>query len=360
MTFKSPYPYFGGKSGIAREVWRRLGNVDHFVDPFFGSGALLLSRPADHFDAQLGIWPLETVNDLDGFIANFWRAIAHDPGAVARYADWPANQNDLTARHYWLVQRHADLVRKLEADPEYFDAKIAGWWVWGAGLWFGHGYCSGRGPWRVVNGRMVKTGEGSIMRKTLRFSGKGCGVHRVTVGIKRQRVPMETGRGVHRMEIGTLAQSDSVLPVTEGIYRWFAELAARMRRVRVNCTGWRNMLTYSALAEGKTVGIVLDPPYARDERDSNIYVHENDIWHEVKQWAIDNGDNPRYRIAYFGYLHEGNMPVDWPAGWQLLTWTANRGFAGERNNNRTREVVYFSPNCLQPGARAVGQQQRLF
>lgn len=34
--YKSPYPYFGGKSGIAREVWRRLGNVDHFV----GSGAL--------------------------------------------------------------------------------------------------------------------------------------------------------------------------------------------------------------------------------------------------------------------------------------------------------------------------------
>jgi hypothetical protein len=357
--FKSPYPYFGGKSRIARVVWERLGNVSHFVDPFFGSGALLLSRPADHFDAQLGIWPLETVNDLNGFIANFWRAIAHDPGAVARYADWPANQNDLTARHYWLVQRHADLVRRLEADPDYYDPKIAGWWVWGAGLWLGGGYCSGKGPWRVVDGRMVKTGSGSVKRTALRLGDKGNGVHRVTVGIKRQRVPMETGRDVHRMKIGSLLlEQNDVLPVADGIYGWFAELASRMRRVRVNCTDWRNILTDSALKEGTTVGVVLDPPYARRERDSNIYMHEHEIWGDVKQWAIGHGDDPRYRIAYFGYLHEGNMPGDWPANWVHVVWTASRGMAKETNKNRFREVVYFSPHCLKEDR--VPDQQSLF
>ena len=58
---KSPYPYFGAKSKVAAEIWRRLGNVKNVVEPFFGSGAVLLGRP-EPFSGT------ETVNDLDGLL----------------------------------------------------------------------------------------------------------------------------------------------------------------------------------------------------------------------------------------------------------------------------------------------------
>jgi len=135
-ALRSPYPYFGGKSRVAPEVWSRFGDVANYVEPFFGSGAVLLGAP----------WPSsrsETVNDLDAMISNFWRAVKADPDAVADYADWPVLENDLHARHAWLVSRKGSLQSRLEGDPDYYDAKIAGWWVWGMACWIGSGFCGG-------------------------------------------------------------------------------------------------------------------------------------------------------------------------------------------------------------------------
>ena len=44
-TLKAPFPWFGGKSLCAPQVWERFGNVPNYVEPFFGSGAVLLGRP---------------------------------------------------------------------------------------------------------------------------------------------------------------------------------------------------------------------------------------------------------------------------------------------------------------------------
>lgn len=130
-NLKAPFPYFGGKSKIADVVWQRFGIVSNFVDPFFGSGAMLLKAP----------WPAErteTVNDIDGLLCNFWRALQADPEAVAAAADWPVSELDLHARHRWLVDRRSE-VEKLIADPAYYDVKAAGWWVWGISQWIGSG-----------------------------------------------------------------------------------------------------------------------------------------------------------------------------------------------------------------------------
>src|SRR5688572_23279134 len=120
---KAPFPWFGGKSDVAAEVWRRLGAVPNYIEPFFGSGAMLLGRP--DFSG------VETVNDKDGMVCNFWRAVKMAPDEVAMHADWPVNECDLHARHHWLVSIKDSLGPKLEGDPEFFDAKIAGWWCWG-------------------------------------------------------------------------------------------------------------------------------------------------------------------------------------------------------------------------------------
>jgi len=93
MKLKAPFPYFGGKSMIAAKVWSLLGDVEHYLEPFFGSGAVLLSRenynPLKH---------TETVSDADGLLCNVWRSLQLKPKETAEHANWPVNMVDLHAR----------------------------------------------------------------------------------------------------------------------------------------------------------------------------------------------------------------------------------------------------------------------
>src|SRR5574344_1082323 len=139
MSLQAPFPWFGGKSTVADLVWTRFGNVPNYVEPFFGSGAVLLGRPHDP--------KTETINDHDGLVANFWRAIQRDPDETARWADNPVNEADLHARHAWIVQRLETHQARMMADPGYFDARMAGYWVYGMCSWIGSGFASGNGPW---------------------------------------------------------------------------------------------------------------------------------------------------------------------------------------------------------------------
>src|SRR3990167_5277473 len=104
----APFPWFGGKSGACDIVWDAFGVVSNYVEPFAGSAAMLLGAPDGH--------RIETINDMDGFVANFWRAIACDPDGVASAADWPCNEIDLVARHSWLVRNVAGLTDRLHSD----------------------------------------------------------------------------------------------------------------------------------------------------------------------------------------------------------------------------------------------------
>jgi DNA adenine methylase len=83
---RAPFPWFGGKSGVTELVWERFGNTPNYVEPFFGRGAVLLARPHQA--------KIETINDRDCFVANFWRALQADPDAVARHAADEAERTD--------------------------------------------------------------------------------------------------------------------------------------------------------------------------------------------------------------------------------------------------------------------------
>lgn len=136
MSLRAPFPWFGGKSRAAHLVWPRFGNAPNYIEPFAGSLAILLNRPEE--------WPprVETVNDVDAYLCNFWRAVRWDPWLVAEYADWPVNETDLHARHRWLVTVGRERLARMKYDPEYFDAQVAGWWVYGLCLWIGSGWCA--------------------------------------------------------------------------------------------------------------------------------------------------------------------------------------------------------------------------
>jgi hypothetical protein len=285
--FKAPFPYFGGKSRIANIVWRHFGDVRNYVEPFFGSGAVLLGRPG--WDAESDQNWTETTNDYDGLLGNFWRALQKDPKGVAKWADWPVIENDLHARHMWLVERKDTLQGRLEGDPGYCDVKAAGWWVWGMACWIGREFCSGNGPWQIV--------EKDSSRQLVRLSGKGHGVsHRrihlgnTVRGVNRQLVHLgDRGRGVNRQRVHLTSKGCGVsrrrVHLADsgqgdvGLIAWMESLAQRLRRVRVCCGDWRRVCGGKSgdalghfFAGGDTCAIFLDPPYANTAgRDPNIY-----------------------------------------------------------------------------------------
>lgn len=320
MTLPAPFPWFGGKRKVASDVWYRFGVVRNYVEPFFGSGAVLLGRP--DFTGN------ETINDLDGYVANFWRAVKLSPDATADWADNPVNENDLHARHVWLLQQRDSLRPSLEGDPEWHDPKIAGWWVWGISCWIGSGFCSGNGPWWVNDNRQL--------------------VHLGTngQGVKRQLVYLGHAQGVNRklVHLGTNGQRATH---TESLIEYFGVLADRLRRVRVCSGDWSRVCGPSVTFKHGLTGVFLDPPYADTaDRDSNLYREDCDqVAHAVREWAIANGDNPLLRIALCGYDGEHVMPDTW----EEVKWNAGAGFGGqatERNENGKRERIWFSPACL--------------
>lgn len=184
--------YFGGKSRVADLVWSRLGDVSNYIEPYFGSGAVLLRRP--HLPK------IETVNDLDSMICNFWRAIKADPDAVAEYADHPVIEQDLHAIHRWLVigDEAAEFRRRIKAEHDYFDAARAGKWAWGACCWIGSGWCddnrSESKQMPLLRANFGKTGQGVNMEEG------GQGPSKDTPADKRPQLHTGNshhGRGVH-------------------------------------------------------------------------------------------------------------------------------------------------------------------
>ncbi len=354
---KAPFPWFGGKSRAAAEIWRRFGDVANYVEPFAGSLGVLLQRPHEP--------RTETVNDLDCYLANFWRALAADPMEVARWADWPVNEADLHARHLWLVGRE-DFRQRMKADPDFYDVRIAGWWVWGVCQWIGSGWCAERTYYDAAEVDM-----GALPKQKLPHLGDaGRGINRpwqkrphlgnAGRGINRpwQKLPHlgDAGRGINRpwQKRPHLGNAGRGINADRGdIYDYFAHLAARLRRVRVCCGDWQRVLGPTPTEKLGVTGILLDPPYADTAgRDADLYgVDSLSVAHDVREWAIANGDNPMLRIALCGYEGEHAMPD----GWSVHEWKAHGGFGSQGNSsgraNAARERIWFSPHCL-PVAKA--------
>jgi len=355
QPLRAPFPYFGGKSSVAPVVWDAYGDVPNLVEPFFGSGALLLARPDRH-----EWWKrTETINDLDGLVSNFWRAVQQAPDDVAHYADWPVSENDLHARHAWLVARKDGLQQRLEGAHDYFDAQIAGWWVWGICQWIGSGWCSGKGPWRQVDGELVNNGaDRAIERKRPSLINDGRGINRKLVhpgddgrGINRKRVRLGgwSGTGVTALPVD--ARGEGTCEIWSGHLRGIMQrLSDRLRRVRICSGDWSRVCGPTPTFKLGTTGVFLDPPYSHAERQSDLYRVEMQVATAVRDWAVEQGEDPRMRIALCGYEGEYEMPATWTA----YRWKSKGGYGsqggegGEGRLNSERECIWFSPHCVKP------------
>jgi hypothetical protein len=322
---KAPFPWFGGKSRVAHLVWDRFGNVPNYVEPFFGSGAVLLARPHPP--------GIETVNDRDCMVANFWRALIFDPEAVAMYADNPVNEADQHARHLWLVQQE-EFRERMKVDPDFYDPKIAGWWVWGQCIWIGSGWCAAQLP------HLGDAGKG-VNRQLPHLGNAGTGVHRKLPHLG------DAGTGV---EVECLSDPTSGTRARAALLEYMGELARRLRRVRVCCGDWSRVCGPSPTVKLGTTGVFLDPPYADEaDRQDDLYATDSgSVAHAVREWAVANGDNPDLRIALCGYSGEHQMP----GSWECVAWKARGGYGsqgdGRGRENAGRERIWFSPGCLKP------------
>ena len=294
--------------------------------------AVLLSRPHEA--------NLETVNDKDTHLSNFWRAVQNDPEEVAFFADWPVNEADLHARHRWLVEQ-TDFREKMIADPEFHDPKIAGWWVWGIAQWIGGGWCS-RPEWKgraghnghqrgvhVKKPRIDRNNGGFVHAKRPMLDHKGRGVQaegrrpqlsHAGQGVhgkqKRPALDQRSLPGVHRQR-PELYGNKGIHTQREWLTEWMADLSARLRRTRVCCGDWSRVLTPSVtwkVGGSMLTGVLLDPPYSVQAtgRHADIYNEDHaELSNQVREWAIENGRNSLLRIALCGFEGEHEMPEDW-------------------------------------------------
>jgi hypothetical protein len=320
---KPPYPWFGGKSRIAPEVWRRFGAVRNYVEPFLGGGAILLLRPPESWPED--VIGVETANDINAWRCNFWGAVKADPDAVARHAADPVSELDLHARGDALFYRGVrigekrgvrvllpdEFCERLRADEDYCDAKIAGWWVWGQCSWIGDAW-------------------GRTSCRSRPHLGGGKGVNRQLPHLRNP------GKGV--TETSRLA----------AITAYMRQLCDRAAMVRVCCGDWRRVLGPCVTTRFGLTGVFLDPPYAVADRDT-VYGEDESrtLAHDVRAWCIEHGGDPLLRIALCGYEEHDDLAG---RGWTPFRWRAHGGYSSLRrgdtpNPNRLRETVWFSPAC---------------
>jgi len=331
---RAPFPWFGGKARVASLIWDRLGwDIGTYVEPFAGSCAVALNRP-DKFKGWI------TLNDIDGNISNFWRAMKQAPKEVAIHASSPVNECDLHARHLWLVNNAQKLTSRLMADPDYFESKTAGWWAWGLCLWIGHGWCSGQGGW------MAQEDEGGIPTLvSLSNGGQGVSRRLPHLGDGGQGVAKKLphlgdgGQGVAK-KLPHLGDGGKEAQRLEFLNTWFAKLSDLLYDSRTCCGSWEQVLSVGTITRNGIAGVLLDPPYSLTDA---VYAHDSkSISGEVREWALANGENPLLRIALCGHTAEGHEMLE-SNGWKVAKWNSS-GYQGGDD----RERIWFSPHCISP------------
>ena len=329
----APFPYFGGKRRAAPAIWRALGDPSGYVEPFAGSAAVLLARPAFK-DRRV-----ETINDVDGWLVNVWRALQLSPHETAAHAAGPVTEIDYHARLAWLQERRTpELVSWLEGDPEAHDPKGAGWWLYVVACGIGDPF--GPGPWRVIDGHLRDT------RKLPHLGDAGRGVNRKLPhlgnagrGVNRKLPHLgDAGRGVNR-ELPHLGGAG------QGLIDYFDRLATRLSRVRITCGDWRRVTTPSVTRAGTggdgTRAVFLDPPYATS---GDLYAVSSDgVAEQVRDWCATSTDG--MRVILCGYDSEHDALLE--HGWEVIDGKAGGGAGYSTNSaNGRRERLWLSPECI--------------
>jgi site-specific DNA-adenine methylase len=289
------FPYVGGKYTVAPEINRRFGAIDTRIDAFTGSSSwILASPPVKH----------EIVNDLDGYVVNYLRAVKYAPDEVARHLDFPRAELELIAYHHYTRDRLPELIAKLGGDPEYYDPVLAARWAYVMAHSLIHKH-KRAGGWSVRDGRlMYERGNG-------RIRGSMTSRHLLLTRLLKER----------------------------RVFEYITSLSERLRCVQVWWNDFEVVVEKADSSDFGIVGILLDPPYPRHLRDFDYDTDGTEVWQRAARWAVANGDNPKLRIAVCGY-NDAESDALFPHSWTRFVW--RRSGIGQ---NKDRECIWFSPHC---------------
>jgi hypothetical protein len=281
---------------------------------------VLLKRPPTKRDKIY-----EIVNDKDGFVANVWRAIEFSPDDVARWCDWPVNHADLVARKKCLLENKGRLLEGLQNDPEWHDAKMAGYWVWAASCWIGSGMmCPSQIP-HLARDKGITSKRPHLVRD---------------MGITSKIPHLARDKGI--------TSKRPHLTHNMGVYEWLRALSKRLRNVKVVCGDWSRVCGGNWQDRNKPVGMFFDPPYATSGRTEKIYDEDSmTVAKDVEVWVLERGKNPNYRIVVAGYEDEYKTLIE--NGWLVEKWSTRGGYSRidtRGSQNRHRERLFISPHCI--------------
>lgn len=314
VNLRACFPYYGYKGAVSADIWRRLGDVPNYVEPFAGSLAVLLQRPG-------GPGRREVVNDKYGLLVNFWRAVRAVPQEVAKWAIWVSSESDLHARNACCRMAIDEITPRLEGDPEWYDARLAGYWCYVQCSAIGEAAFA-KGPW-IVRDEML--------------------VHSSTeIGIRRS-VPCNFDRGIQRAI--PFHSNQGIFCESNDVFEWMERLSLRLQGVRILCGNWARAVRPTYTTQHGLTGITLDPPYVTNYR---LYANSDPLADEVGAWCLEHGSNPQLRIALCCY--EDTIKVDLVgAGWDCQSWVSRGGrvtSGGQSDANRRLERILYSPHCL--------------
>lgn len=96
--------YPGSKWSLAEWIISFMPEHETYVEPFFGSGAVLFSKPRSR---------LETVNDIDGEIVNLFRVIREQPKELAHGIHWTPHSREEYYNSYEAASDELERARRL-------------------------------------------------------------------------------------------------------------------------------------------------------------------------------------------------------------------------------------------------------
>ena len=300
MTLKQIFRYPGGKRRVVPVINQCFGKIDVRVDAFTGSSAwVLASEPVKY----------EVVNDADGYVVNYLRAIREAPDEVARYLDVPPAELEVMA--FAIFQKHKlpELVAKLGADSDFYDAKIAARWAYLMAYKITLASPE-RGAWGVRDGNLTFGVEDGVKRYGMNFPNP------------------------------FLARL-----VREGrVSEYLNALSARLKNVTILWNDFEAILnSFITNERNGVIGILLDPPYTPMKNRVVYFTETEDVWNRTARWAVENGEKKHLRIAVCGYFTEQTNAL-FPQSWERYLWK-QAGWLPQQQ----KECIWFSPYCVKEG-----------